>query len=182
MMNKAYLNAGRNKESDECLTPRYAVEPLLNQLAYRKNIWCPFDKDDSMYVRVFRNNGFKVVNTHIDNGQDFFKTECPPDTDVIISNPPYSCKDAVLERLYDIEKPFAMLLPVQAVQGIKRVNMYIENGLQLLCFDRRVNFYTKGELDGWKPSNHFASAYFCYQVLEKPLIFDKLNPIQEPYI
>ena len=32
MRNNQYLNAGRNEESDECLTPRYAVEPVVKYL------------------------------------------------------------------------------------------------------------------------------------------------------
>ena len=31
-MNKAYLTCGRTAESDECLTPRYAVYPIIKYL------------------------------------------------------------------------------------------------------------------------------------------------------
>lgn len=33
-----------------------------------------------------------------------------PDCDYIISNPPYSLKGEVLKQLYEIGKPFAMLV------------------------------------------------------------------------
>ena len=32
MLNKAYLQSGRTEESDECLTPRYVVEPIIKYL------------------------------------------------------------------------------------------------------------------------------------------------------
>ena len=71
-------------------------------------IWCPFDLEESYYVKAFKANNFQVVNTHINNGQDFFNTYI--DCDYIISNPPYSLKGEVLERLFKIDKPFAMLV------------------------------------------------------------------------
>ena len=58
-MNTGYLTAGRGKESDECLTPRYGVLPIVKHLRNRgyKKILCPFDKSDSMFVRVLRSEG-----------------------------------------------------------------------------------------------------------------------------
>ena len=40
--------------NDEYYTPEYAVLPLLEFLdPFRgKTIWCPFDKEDSEYVKV----------------------------------------------------------------------------------------------------------------------------------
>lgn len=182
-LNVRYLKAGRNSESDECLTPRYAVLPIVKHLVFRGywNIWCPFDHDDSMYVRVLRQHGFNVVNTHIQKGQDFFETEPPAGVNCIISNPPFSCKDKVLRRLYDLKIPFGVLLPQNSLQAIGRVNMFMENGLEYLGFDRRICFYTNGNLTKWNPSNHFASGYFCHNLLHKPLIMECLQPIQEAY-
>lgn len=51
-LNKGYLTAKTNKESDETYTPDYAVKPLLKYLKPNSTIWCPFDKEDSEYVRV----------------------------------------------------------------------------------------------------------------------------------
>lgn len=42
-------------------------------------------------------------------------------------------------------------------------------------------FYTKGNLAFFPESNHFASGYFCHNVLPKELIFEELKLIQEPY-
>ena len=181
--NTAYLESGRGPESDECLTPRYGVIPIVKHLKAKgyRIIWCPFDKDDSQYVRVLESEGFKVFNTHLEYGQDFFKS-ISLSCDAIVSNAPFSCKDAILKRLYLIEKPFAILLPQNSLQAIGRVNMFLEHGLEYLGFDRRINFYTRGDLSAWKPANHFASGYFCKDVLPEKLLFEKLQPIQEPYI
>lgn len=181
-MNKQYLRAGRCPASDECLTPRYGVQPIIQYVFQREftKIWCPFDKEDSMYVRVFRSIGLEVVATHIENGGDFFEQE-PPGHDCIISNGPFSCKDSILKRLYALASPFAILLPQNSLQGLGRVRMFKEHGIEYMGFDRRINFYTRGELEAWKPANHFASGYFCKGMLDKSLIFKNLTPVQEHY-
>lgn len=92
---------------DEYFTPSYAVYPIMKRLRPGAAIWCPFDTKNSEYVRVFSRNGFRVIYGHIQTGQDFFQTDVP-DCDYIISNPPYSLKNQVLERLYAIGKPFAI--------------------------------------------------------------------------
>lgn len=199
-MNKAYLKSNTTSKGDEVITPRYAVEPIVKHLKARgfKNIWCPFDKEDSQFVRVLRREGFAVINSHIDINKksNFFNicanlikrnmtfpTKKHGDIafDCIVSNPPFSIKDKILERLYSLGKPFMMLLPVQAIQSKKRVALYMKHGLELLCFDKRVNYYTWGDMSAWKTSNHFASAYYCWNVLPSPLIFEKLEPKQEGY-
>ncbi len=62
-----YVHNSKGK-NDECYTKRYAVEPLLKFLEpFRdKIIWCPFDKEDSEFVKVFQEHGFHVVFSHID--------------------------------------------------------------------------------------------------------------------
>ena len=104
-----YTNGG----GDEQYTPAKTVELLLPYIQHLKNkiIWLPFDREDSQFVKVLTANGFKVVYSHIDYGQDFFEYE-PENWDVIISNPPYTNKRRYWERCLDLGKPFALLLPV----------------------------------------------------------------------
>lgn len=182
--NKGYLTSGRDAASDECLTPRYVVEPIIKFLKAKgyKKIWCPFDLDHSLYVRLLRDNGFDVVNTHIKSGGNFFEIDAASiDFDCIVSNPPFSFKDQILERLYAIGKPFAILLPQNSLQSKDRTPLFIKYGLEYLGFDRRACFYTNDKLDEIKFGNAFASAYFCKNVLPQNLMFELLYPKQEAY-
>ncbi len=120
-INKGYLTAKTDKASDEVYTPEYAIKPLIKyieQFKERNNknnltIWCPFDLNFSNFVKVFTKiPNIKVIYTHIDNGENFFYYEPEENYDLIISNPPFSCKDDVLKRLWELDKPYAMLLPV----------------------------------------------------------------------
>ncbi len=178
--------AMRNDGSDEFFTPKYAIYPLKEYIQahwwenpgavylYDKEpwiIWCPFDTEDSNYVKLFRKWGHTVICSHIDEGKDFFKYE-PKKYDVIISNPPFSMKTKILKRLFELKKPFAMLLPLTVLEGIERGKMYKKHAddMAVMIFDKRVNFI-KGK------SNYFNSCYITYRFLgnRNLLIFKTLN-------
>lgn len=156
---------------DEYYTPKEAVTPLLEFLDKNSVIWCPFDTKDSEYVKILSNNGNKVIFSHIEEGKDFFNYE-PEEYDLIISNPPFSCKDEVLKRLHNLNKPYAMLFPPPTLQGQKRFQ-YLQD-CQALIFDKRINFYQDVEHTIRAKNVAFASIYICKNFLPKDLIFRKL--------
>jgi hypothetical protein len=180
MANKGYTTAKTDKASDEVFTPAYAVKPLLKYLEFNEKysgenitIWCPFDTEDSEFVKIFRAEKYNVIATHIDNGQNFFYYEPKEHYDFIISNPPYSIKDDVLKRLYELDKPYAMLLPIPALQGQKRFP-YLQ-GCQALIFDKRINFYKDKETKEIQKGISFGTFYLCREFLPEDLIFEKLE-------
>ena len=176
MNNVGYLSASKN--NDECYTPHYAVNPLIKYIPSDKTIWCPFDEPWSAFVNELFNNGNKVICSHLNEGLDFFNYE-PYHYDIIISNPPFSIKDAVLERLYQLNKPFAILLPMNSLQGVKRYQ-YFKNGIQLLTFDQRIGFHNSNDIINPIEGSPFASAYFCRDLLPRDLIIEHLNKYSEP--
>lgn len=160
-------------KNDEYNTPAYAVYPIMKYLKNGSTIWCPFDEESSNYVKVFRENGFKVISSHIKTGQDFFKVDVP-ECDYIISNPPYSLKGDVFKRLYEIGKPFAMLINFQGIFDHKdRFEMFKNNRVEMLWLSPRVNYIKQGE---YKASGvPFQSGYLCSGIFEKQLNFEYLN-------
>ena len=52
-----------NGRSDEFFTPEYAVKPILKYLERDKIIWCPFDTEESNFVKMLKERGF---NSHWD--------------------------------------------------------------------------------------------------------------------
>lgn len=174
-LNVGYLKSSKN---DEAYTPYYAVQPLLKYIPKNVVIWCPFDQDYSAFVNLLRNHGCRVICSHIELGYDFFNYE-PRYYDIIISNPPFSIKDKVLERLYQLNKPFAMLLPLNSIQGVKRYE-YFKHGIQLLAFDQRIGFHNIESMDTTIESSPFASAYFCRDLLPRDLILEHLEKFDRP--
>jgi hypothetical protein len=120
-LNVGYLQA--DKENNELYTPLYAVDPILKYVPKDKIIWCPFDEEWSAFYKRLKEEGYNVVRSSLKDGQDFFTYE-PDKWDIIVSNPPFSNKDKVLERLYSFEKPFAILLPLNSLQGKTRFKFF----------------------------------------------------------
>lgn len=171
-INKGYMTAKTDKESDEYYTPREAIVPLLEYLKEGQVIWCPFDDETSEYVKIFKEKGFEVIFSHIDEGKNFFLYEPDRDYDVIISNPPFSLKDDVLKHLSEIGKPYAMLFPLPTLQGQKRFN-YLK-GSEALIFDKRINFWKDKEHTVMAKGVAFASIYICKNFLPEKLIFKEI--------
>ena len=179
-MNTGYLKAERSVAGDEVYTPFYAVEPLLEFLPKDKVIWCPFDEEWSAFVQMLTERGYKVVRSSLSEGEDFFTYE-PKSWDILVSNPPFSKKDDILKRAYSFDKPFALLLPTNTIQGKKRFEI-IHDDIQLLCFDARVDYHTWGNFEKYRRGNHFSSAYFCRNLLPSRLEMRKLNKYDRPLI
>ena len=166
---------GEVNPNDEFYTPNYAIEPLLKYIAPNSVIWCPFDTEESNFVKMLKNSGHEVINTHIGNGEDFFNFICPSNVDYIISNPPYSLKAEVFERLFKIGKPFAMLVGVVGIfESQRRFTMFKNNDFEIMYFDKRISYF-KSYADQ-KPSLNppFSSVYICKDLLPKQIVFEAL--------
>lgn len=112
--------------------------------------------------------GHEVVYGHIKTGQDFFTCDVPNDVDYIISNPPYSKKDEVYKRLYDIGLPFAMLVNLQGFcDSRKRAELFAKYGVQVMYVYPRIKYIKDGiQTTG----NIFQSGYVCKDILPKDLM------------
>lgn len=160
---------------DEFYTPEYAIEPLLPYLKPRSTIWCPFDTVESNYVKVLVREGHTVVFSHLKYGQDFFEVEVPK-CDYIISNPPYSIKGEVFERLFKLGIPFAMLVGVIGLfESKKRFSMFAENNFEIMYFDKRVAFFTDYNDPKPKANPPFSTGYICKDILPERIVFSRIK-------
>ena len=156
----------RLKNNDELYTPSYMIYPILKYVSKDKIIWCPFDKEESNYVKVLKKENYKIIYSHIETGQDFFEYE-PKEYDLIISNPPFSKKLKIFNRLWKLNKPFAILMCLPCLNYQEIGNFFYNNsGLQLLIFDKKVSF------NGNQSS--FNTSYFCKDFLPRDLMFETL--------
>ncbi len=146
------------EKPDECYTPEYAISPLVPYLKKEWVIWdCAFGS--GKLAEHFKKKGFNVVGR---GDSDFFNEffNC----DIVITNPPYSLKDKFLEKAFRIGKPFAFLLPLTTLEGIKRSKMFRDKNIQLIIPNKRINFENpiRTKERGNKSSCWFATAWFCY--------------------
>ena len=154
--------------NDEFYTPEIAIIPLLKYLPKDVTIWECTDFGGSNITKVLREYGYNVISTHKENFN--FLTDDPTfEFDMIITNPPYSLKDEFIEKCYQYKKPFALLLPITALEGVKRGGLYRKHGIELLIFDKRINYMKN------KKANWFNTSWFCYKVLPQQLIFERIE-------
>lgn len=179
-LNIGHLTSSNTPEAQEMYTPYYCVDPIMEYIPKNKKIWTPFDKEWSSFYQSFLRGGYKVIRSHIDDGQDFFTYE-PDEYDIIVSNPPFSIKDKILQRLYELDKPFAILLPLNSLQGKSRYKFF-KNGIQLLAFDQRVGYHNQNNMVTPVEGSPFATAYFCKDILPKDLIIKELKKYEKPLI
>ena len=173
-MSNEWLRTSKGN-NDECYTPKYGVLPLLEFMEkFRgKIIWCPFDTEESEFVKVFKENGFDVEYSHIKNGQNYYEYE-PKKWDLMISNPPFTNKAEIFKRALSFNKPFALLMTVAWLNDSAPAKIFKDSGLQLLSFDSRMTFKNQEQ----KKINYL-SAYYCYKFLPKDLIFRSFNNINQ---
>lgn len=157
------VNAKRRKdggEPDNFQTPPSALEPLWPYLRPHWRVWEPCCGKGNL-VRAFEERGHDCIGTDIHDRpepHDMLLWE-PRLWDVLVTNPPYSIKTAVIRRCYDFRKPFALLMPLTALEGRDRQTLYRTYGLEVIFLPRRINFLTPSGTGG---GSWFATAWFCY--------------------
>lgn len=105
------MRAGSNTKTkfktDDYSTPPESFDLLFKYISRDKINWDPFYFDGRLNVPE------DTVFIHED--KDFFQYE-PIRYDFIISNPPYSIKQKIFERCEKLNKPYALLLPMDTME------------------------------------------------------------------
>ena len=136
-------------------TPPEALIPLLPYIRREWIIWECASGNGNLVNELTR-CGFSTLGTDIKQGWDFLQ-DTPFEFDCIITNPPYSLKQEFLQRCYELQKPFALLLPLTTFETKKRQELFIKNGLEVIFLPKRINFETP---DGNGKGSWFATAWF----------------------
>ena len=158
---------------DEYYSPQNVVDmivPYILRGGY-KSVWCPFDKPESNFVKTFQKCGLEVVYGHIETGQDFFDYT-NPQAEILVSNPPYSKRGQIFERLYEWDIPFALVMNFNGLfDSKKRVDTFKKHTVELLIPRGRMKFNHRDK--GILNSPNFQSIYVCNHLLNKQIVFDE---------
>jgi len=132
----------KQSSPDNYQSPKESINILIPFLDKSWTIWeCAEGKGN--LVKAFKEKGFNITGSDIiTNGVDFLDNLTPPKFDCIVTNPPYSVKEKFIERCYKLNKPFALLMPLTALESEKRQKFYREYGVQLIIPNKRYNFET----------------------------------------
>lgn len=133
-MENISLQIKNSIHGDEWYSPQNVVDlivPYIRKSQY-KTIWCPFDTCDSLFVKTFQKLNYTVAYGHIETGQDFFKQDKPLG-EIVVSNPPFSKREAIYEKLYSMNVPFALVTNMNGLfDSKKRHQLFMDNGVELL--------------------------------------------------
>lgn len=147
---KTMYKTGQN---DIFYTPGYGIEPIFRFTPKKWKIWEPCCGSGNI-VNYYRDHGFNIIGTDIVNGLDFFTADPPPGTNCIITNPPFSKKNKIIERCIEIGLPFALLMPEEALVTEARSRLWEKCDLKLVIPRTRINF-----IEG--KSIQFHCIWFC---------------------
>lgn len=143
----------------ELNTPVEAIYPLFKHIpefVFRDSVFWECTGQNSNITKIFKSKGYKIFETHINNGIDFLKDKPKFHYDFIITNPPYKYKNEFLERCYNLKKPFALLLPLTSLGSVKRFELFAKHGVSLIVLNRRIDF--TGKKNNW-----FYVAWFIWK-------------------
>ena len=164
---KILYSSGNN---DECYTPSYGVSPILKYIPKDVIVWCPFDTEESEFVKQISKQN-DVIYSHLSFGQDFFTYE-PKNWNVIVSNPPFTNKREYFKRALSFNKPFALIMTNTWLNDSAPKQLFKDKELQLLMFDKRMRFKSPDGRANDRPT--FSSSYYCWNFLPKQIIMEEL--------
>ena len=151
------LDRKQRNGSDDLFTPKLAVEILKPYIDPKWKIWEPAAPSDG------RNSIMVDELGAVQTMEDFFEYE-HPDYDVQVTNPPYSVKDKWIKRCFELDKPFALLIPTTSLEGVRRVSMWKDKDIQLIIPNRRFHFRLPDEevvkeTGGWYHTSWFTHKF-----------------------
>lgn len=92
-----------NVLSDEWYTPKFLVEKCLSLTNLQnKTIICPFDTDNSIFVKQLEGNCIYNITNFLEADYVY---------DILITNPPFSMKERIFEKCLKNNKDFILVLP-----------------------------------------------------------------------
>lgn len=160
---------------DDFQTPKQALIPLYKYLNPDWKIWEPACGNGNL-VNGLQDNGFEVISSDINQGIDFLQYTPDDEWNCIITNPPFSLKNQFISRCYSLGKPWALLMPLTTFEGQKRQEMFSRFGIQVLFFNKRINFETPS---GKGSGSWFMSAWFTWGLGLPPISFFQYGKQEE---
>ena len=145
---------------DDYMTPKSAWENIQHLIPKDKVIWEAFygDGKSGDYLREL---GFNVIDEPI----DFFDNNLG---DILVSNPPFSKSKEIMQRLYELDKPFILILPTSKLCTSYIREFFKSNKkLQIIIPRKRIHFtkLINGEMpENWKNACNFDCFYYCYKM------------------
>ena len=146
---------------DDYMTPKSAWEAIKHIIPKDKVIWEPF-YGDGRSGQIIRELGFQVIH----QDEDFFENDRG---DLVVSNPPFTLNQKILERLVSLNKPFILIMPSPKLftQYVRKMFQNCKDPLQVIIPRKRIQFVKL--VDGQVPKDYeskcnFDCFYYCWKM------------------
>ena len=145
----------KNNTDNDWNTPKAAVDAIVHLIPKGSIVYEPFTNDTSKSHIYIHSHGFKTVS-HIG---DFYSN--PPVFDIIVSNPPFSDIQRCLSRLFELGKPFIIIVPLGLI--VRNYFKQYRNKISILIPAKRIQF----QRDGSNDRSPFDCVYITNLPIEK---------------
>lgn len=153
-----------NMYSDEWHTDQETVDLVCHLLSPKGVICCPFDSSASLFVQAAENVGRAVYGMRdwLDHDYEY---------DYLMTNPPFSIKDKVIERVMKSGKPSALVLPLDSLGGVKRHKLYSSYGYPAVYVpSRRISYFDS--LGIKRKASNFHSVILLFHTNRQGIIWE----------
>lgn len=169
---------------DECYTTYNEAEKMVryidqNGIVSKSNtVWLPFDNEFSNIYKALTKYGYDVVMTNLENGQDFYLYQ-PEQWDIIITNPPFSGRTKLMNRLMSFDKPFIILQATQMFNNQFAVNYLCEfsDDFKFILPRSRMSFLTFKEDENIIRSDRNGASFYSFWLCYKTVLTKTFNQL-----
>lgn len=150
---------------DDYMTPKFAWDNVKHFIPKDKLIWEAFYGDGNS-GKILTELGFNVIHKDI----DFYENNLG---EIIVTNPPFSSVKQIMDRLYDLDKPFMLIMPAFKITT-SYFRKWKDKNIQIIIPRKRINFIKikDGVVDKDAKGASFDCFYYCYKLgLPKDIIF-----------
>ena len=139
--------------TDEWYTDQDVVDRAIEILNPKpqSRILCPYDSDASKFVQTLKAAGHEVIY----GIRDFAENETY-ECDYIITNPPFSIKDTVIEQCFKYGVRSVLVLPLDSMGGKHRRKLYRQYEFpQIYVPEGRISYFDQTWIK--RPASNFHS-------------------------
>ena len=147
------------------MTPKHAWDNVKHFIPKDKIIWEAFYGDGNS-GKILTELGFNVIHKDV----DFYENNLG---EIIVSNPPFSSAKEVMNRMYELDKPFMLIMPAFKITT-NYVRQWKDRNIQIIIPRKRINFIRikDGVIDTTGKGASFDCFYYCYKLgLPKDIIW-----------
>jgi hypothetical protein len=151
-----------SESSDDYETPNYVWDLILKHIPKNAIIYEPFylNGRSGDYIK---SQGYDCIHEDTDFFTNNYKYDC------IISNPPFSKRKEIFEKLKEINKPFALIVPLQTLLNVYFKSLFNEN-VQIIIPKNRIGFIKN---DVWTRGADFDTIILNYKMdLPQDIIYE----------